>query len=93
MSFETITIYRDLPIKNGYVQIPPNDPVNNSTMLSGLVDAYFAEAGKVNSTKTIRLSLGSGRHTGSSYGQQEFLRLAGINPNTWYTEDPLPPLP
>lgn len=92
MSFETITIYRDLPIKNGYVQIPPNDPISNSTVESDNVDAYYVGAGKDNNTQKVRLSLGSGKSTGSRHGQQEFLRLGGITPSTWYSEDPLPPM-
>ena len=29
MSLQDITIYRDFPIKNGFVQIPPNEPLDN----------------------------------------------------------------
>jgi len=83
MSFETITIYRDLPIKNGYVQIPPNNPSDNNR-----VDAETA-IGLATNSEVTRLSLGSGQPTGSSHGQQQFLRLEGINPNSWYTTDPI----
>jgi len=82
MSFETIVIYRDLPIKNGYVQIPPNNPRLNSMVQADV-------AAELTNNQIVRLSSGSGKPTGSGYGQQEFLRLVGINPNSWYTVDPV----
>jgi len=83
MSFETITIYRDLPIKNGYVQVPPNRPTDKTRVTSN------NSTNLVTNSQIIRLSLGSGKCTGSHFGQQEFLRLPGINPNTWYSTDPV----
>ena len=82
MSFETIVIYRDLPIKNGYVQIPPNSPRLNSMVQADV-------AAELTNNQIVRLSSGSGKPTGSGHGQQEFLRLAGINPNSWYNVDPV----
>ena len=83
MSFETITIYRDLPIKNGYVQVPPNRPIDKTRVTSN------NSTNLATNSQIIRLSLGSGKCTGSDFGQQEFLRLPGINPNTWYSTDPV----
>jgi hypothetical protein len=83
MSFEDITIHRDLPIKSKYVQIPPNLPLNNIH-----IDDETAES-SLNGSEIVELSLGSGRSTGSKYGRQRFLRLPGIRPNEWYTSDPV----
>jgi len=83
MSFETITIYRDFPIKNGYVQIPPNKPLDNNRID---IDTAISLA---TNAEIVRLSLGSGQPSGSKFGQQQFLRLDGINPSSWYTTDPV----
>lgn len=83
MSLQDITIYRDLPIKNGFIQMPPNKPSDN-VRISGDI-----AVGLINNSKIVRLSLGSGKHTGSNFGQQEFLRLPGIRPDEWYTSDPI----
>ena len=77
MSFESIVIHRDLPIINRRIIKPPNDPVN-----------YIDIADATNPT-VINLSLGSGSQTGAKFGYQEFVRLPGITPDTWYTTDPL----
>lgn len=73
MSFETIVIYRDFPIKNGYVQLPPNYPYNNTQLTR-------EEALSIDNSKIVRLSLGSGKPTGSKHGQQEFLRINTYQP-------------
>ena len=83
MSFEDILIHRDIPIKNGYVQIPPNNPLDNIR-----TDDETAVAA-IPGSEIVELSLGSGRPTGSKHGQQRFLRLPGIRPNEWYTTDPI----
>jgi hypothetical protein len=83
MSFEDIKIHRDFPIKNGFVQVPPNEPLDNIA-----VDGDNA-TGLVAGSEVTRLSLGSGKPTGSKHGQQEFLRLPGISPNEWYSTDPV----
>lgn len=74
MSFETIVIYRDFPIKNGYVQLPPNYPYNNTQLTGEEALGLFANS------KIVRLSLGSGKPTGSKHGQQEFLRISTYQP-------------
>jgi len=83
MSFETIKIYRDLPVKSGFVQIPPNDPISNSRLTPEAVITLL------NNSRIVRLSIGSGKSTGSKCGQQEFVRLAGLHPNSWYDADPV----
>lgn len=83
MSFETIRIHRDLPVINGFVQVPPNTEDKKTSITPE--DAQDAVAGSV----ITRLSLGSGRQYGSKCGQQEFLRLPGIAPNEWYATDPV----
>lgn len=85
MSFETILIHRDYPIKNGYMQIPPNDPLLNSLIkASERANPTAPVTLPVANSEIVRLSLGSGACTGSKYGQQQILRLSGINPNKWY---------
>ena len=79
MSFETISIYRDLPIKNDFVQVPPNVERDNqrtdsSTGLTTITDGEI-----------VRLPSGSGKSTGSKFGQQTMLRLPPIRPDAWYT--------
>lgn len=83
MSFEDIIIYRDLPIKNGYLQIPPNLPLDNIRL-----DDETAES-SLSGSEVVELSLGSGRPTGAKHGRQRFLRLPGIHPNEWYISDPV----
>jgi hypothetical protein len=81
MSFETIVIHRDLPIKNRYVQIPGVSQMFNYSVKS--IDALSMTDGS-----TI-VRFGSSGSTGSKHGRQEFLRLRGITPNEWYTTDPV----
>ena len=83
MSFQDITIYRDLPIKNGFIQVPPNYPLDNIR-----IDDDNA-TGLVAGSEIVQLSLGSGKPTGSKHGQQQFLRLPGIAPDEWYATDPV----
>jgi hypothetical protein len=83
MSFQDIQIHRDLPIKNGFVQVPSNKPLDNIR-----IDEDNA-TGLVAGSEIVRLSLGSGKPTGSRHGQQRFLRLPGIAPDEWYATDPV----
>lgn len=83
MSFSEITIYRDLPVINDFVQISPNresDKTRVSTVeaLLGIEDSTL-EA----------LSVGSGRSRGSGYGKQHWVRLPGVAADSWYESDPL----
>ena len=77
MSFEDITIYRTVPIIDDRVAKPPNNPVD------------YTSIGNVSDPNIIRLSIGSGKDTGSKFGNQEFIRLTGIAPDEWYATDPL----
>ncbi len=83
MSMNSILIYRDLPIINGYIQLPPCRETEKTKRT--MEDASATLTGE----SIVRLSLGSGRQTGSKFGQQEFLRLPPITPNTWYSSDPV----
>ena len=83
MSFETISIYRDIPIVNGYAQIPPNRDQEKTHITGDAAETAIA------GSSIVRLSLGSGKPRGSKCGQQEFLRLPAITPSTWYATDPL----
>lgn len=64
-----IMIYRDYPIINGYIQIPPNKEIDKSR-----VDAWVAFDTIIGSD-IVGLSLGSGPNAGSKFGGQRFLRL------------------
>jgi hypothetical protein len=75
-----IIIYRDMPIIDGRVTIPPDYPIRTI--------GYFDFPGAT----IIKLSLGSGHQTGSKFGAQEFVRLVGITPSEWYSSDPIQPL-
>ena len=77
MSFEDITIFRDIPIIDDRVAKPPNNPVD------------YTSIDDVSDPNIIRLSIGSGKDTGSKFGNQEFIRLPGIAPDEWYATDPL----
>jgi hypothetical protein len=70
MSFETITIYRDYQIINGYVQVPPNlvkDRTNTT------VDEALSEI--TDSVEYFVTSVGSGPETGSGFGQSRTIRF------------------
>jgi len=82
MSMSSILIYRDFPIINGYVQVPPVRATEKTKITTD--EALDAVSGSV----VTRLSLGSGRCRGSKSGQQEWLRLPAIAQNGWYTTDP-----
>lgn len=83
MSLQDITIHRDFPIIDGFVQVPPNKETDKTRVTE-------AEAlSLISGSETTRLSLGSGRSQGSKYGQQEFIRLPGLRPNEWYATDPV----
>lgn len=69
MSLETISIYRDFPVINGYVQVPPCLEKNKTK-----IKVETAQAAIAGSVITF-LSQGSGRQTGAGFGQQQFLRL------------------
>ena len=83
MSFEDITIYRDFPIINNFVQIPPNKETDKTRVTP-------TEAlNNISGSAAERLSLGSGRPRGWKTGQQEWLRLPGLTPGECYATDPV----
>lgn len=85
MSFETITIYRDIPVIDGYVQAPPNLDRNKTRMTA---DELYSSAPGV-FTRVRLTGRGAGQAPGTGVGQQEMVRLPGIHPNEWYDGDPV----
>jgi hypothetical protein len=84
MSFKSIKIYRDIPVIDGFAQIPDNleaEKESYEAPRSGI-----AVGGAFDNTE---LSLGSGDQTGSKFGAQRFIRLDPIQPDQWYDDDPL----
>ncbi len=69
MSFEDIAIYRDYPVVNGCIQVAPCREQDKTKYPVGLALGMPADV------QFVRLTGGSGNHTGSSHGAQEFLRL------------------
>jgi hypothetical protein len=94
MSFQDITIYRDLPIIGKYVQVPPNRESEKTSVTVDAAEAALEASFDIEMPETKFLSLGSGIQVGSKYGAQRFLRLPGIHPDEWYrnvdgdSEDP-----
>ena len=82
MSFETIRIYRDLPVINSYVQVPPNKESDKTRITREEATTL------ISGSAVVRLTGGSGPQNGK-YGQQEFVRLPGITPDGWYDTDPV----
>jgi len=70
MSFETIKIYRDYQIINGFVQVPPNleKDKNTTTISQALSDIAGSTEYKVT-------SMGSGPQTGSGFGVASTIRF------------------
>jgi len=79
MSFETIRIYRDIPVINGFLAMPPNHPGDNTSREVSDLPA---------DSELLHLS-GSGPQTGSKFGGQQFVRLTGVRPDESYVVDPL----
>ncbi len=72
MSFETIRIHRDIPIIDGYLQVPPNKDKDKNRLTVAEAESIDPAPGTI-----LRLS-GSGRQRGSRHGGQEFYRLSGV---------------
>lgn len=78
MSFEDITINRDFPIVNGFVQLAPNYESDKNEYTVDEVLAAFPSA------SIVRLTQGSGIETGARFGQQRWIRLEGVtNQELW----------
>src|SRR5262245_3855859 len=86
MSYSEIYIYRDLPVINNYVQVPPNRESEKTSVLESDAEDALEVVFEVDVPQTKSLSLGSGRQFGSKIGAQRFLRLPGINPDQWYRD-------
>jgi len=71
MSFETITITRQLPIINGFVQLPNNLEKNKSAV--SLNDAVTENPNIAISSLTAKT--GGARLAGGKFGVQEWLEL------------------
>lgn len=74
MSFESIRIYHDWPVINGFAQVPSNLP-KDKTRVSVAEALTYADG------EEVYLSLGSGRNTGSKFGAQSFIRLPARDTN------------
>lgn len=70
MSFETIKIYRDYQIIDGFVRVPPNLESDRTTYTPNAVIAEIPTAFIYNLN-----SIGSGADTGSSFGQPSTIRF------------------
>jgi hypothetical protein len=83
MPFNEITIYRDLPIINNFVQIAPNRESDKTRVsMSDAID-------DIGGSTLESLSVGSGRSRGSKYGKQHWVRLPGVAADSWYESDPV----
>lgn len=72
-SFSSIKIHRSLPVRAGYVQVPPNREKDKTTVT---VDAALAAA---TGSKVTRLPDAGGHSTaGTKHGCQEMIELAGV---------------
>jgi hypothetical protein len=70
MSFETIKIYRDYQIINGFVQLPPNlEKDRNTATISQVLSDIDG------STEHIVSTVGSGPQTGSGFGAASTIRF------------------
>lgn len=80
MSFETITITRQYPVVNGFVQTPPNRDRTTAlaapiTKTAASVDDYLTD----HPTATqVFLSMGSGPMRGGKNGAQSFIELPAV---------------
>jgi len=75
MSMSDITIYRDLAVVGGFVQVPPNAESDKSRVTLAEAQAVLGDAGQ-----TVRLSGVSGRPG----GRQVLYRLPGLHPGQSY---------
>lgn len=81
MARRDISIHRDLPVINGFVQVPNNAETDKTRVTTA--EALAAISGSA----TTRLSMGSGTQTGWKAGQQEWVRLPGLTPGESYTTE------
>ena len=84
MSFETIRIYRDMPIINKYLALPPNREEDKNVFFCSA--DCTAEVDSIVSGAQV-IGFGKSCETGSKHGGQKWLRLPSITPDTWYTTD------
>jgi len=70
MSFESIKIYRDYQIVNGFVQVPPNLEKDRTSFTTSQVlsDTSGSEIYEME-------SVGSGSNTGSGFGRTSTIRF------------------
>lgn len=72
----SVTIYRDLPIINGYAQFPPNHDSHKTHRTTD--EALTAIQAVVPSATLVQLSQpGTNPTTGSGFGCQQFIRVPG----------------
>lgn len=76
MSFETIKIYRQYPVVNGFAQVHNNLESDKSRLTKAAI------LGDISGSIIERLSGQSGSENGR-YGQQEFITLPGVRIDQW----------
>ena len=78
MSMQDITIYRDFPVMDGYVQVPPTNqlvPVDQALdTIAGSQDLVLDDGAET---------------TGRGFGRQRIFRLPGVKPGAEFSPDPV----
>ncbi len=83
MSMQTIEIFQQWPVINGFVRVPPAKETDKTRVTVN--EALVSIAGSTE----IELSAGSGYNTGGKQGSQHILRLPAIIPGNWYATNPV----
>lgn len=87
MPMSDIKIYRQLPIINGFVQVPPNRPADKTRVSA--IDTTDSSGAIFISGATVK-QFGYAQNTGSKHGRQRFYELPGVSADSWYASgDPL----
>jgi hypothetical protein len=87
MPMSDIKIYRQLPIINGFIQVPPNKE-SDKTRVSDIEPTDSSGALFISGATVKRF--GYADNTGSKHGRQKFYELPGVAADSWYASgDPL----
>jgi hypothetical protein len=82
---QDITIYRDLPVIAGHVQVPPT---NQRVPVEQALDT-IAGATDVRVEGSVWGGMGASESTGRKFGRQRLFRLPGLKPGQQRTADPV----
>ena len=86
MSYEDITIYRAVPLKNNYLQLPSRKSTpNNLSQVTALNEAQTNPA----LIGSALLDFNKGGSCSYLYGAQRIFQLPGVNARDWYSRDPV----